>query len=228
MNRKRIPILPLALTGVVIVVFFVLWAGNDFQSLRSKEPPIQVRSDMYYQTKVSAQQPATFFADRAAMRPAVPGTVPRDGAQYAYTTWQQADSALVNPIPAPTREILARGENRFNSFCSPCHSTSGQDTTEVVRRGMQKPPNLLLNAPKYSDARIFHIISAGQNIMPSYADKLVPADRWAVVAWVRELQKAAPKYPLLNPATPATAGAAPNGGGAQAPSASTPAAGGRP
>lgn len=204
MPRKKLPVLPLALAGIVVVVLFVLWAGNDFQALRSKEPPIQIITDMYYQRKVAAQQPSTYFADRAAMRPAVPGTVPREGSVYTFTTWQQADSALAGAMPAATRELLARGENRYNAFCAPCHSVSGQDTTEVVRKGMQKPPNLLQNAPAFSNAHIYHIISAGQNIMPGYADKLKPEDRWAVVAWVRELQKAPLRHPLPT-AAPATA-----------------------
>lgn len=209
MPRKKLPVLPLALAGIVVVVLFVLWAGNDFQALRSKEPPIQIITDMYYQRKVAAQQPSTFFSDRAAMRPAVPGTVPRDGSVYTFTTWQQADSALAGAMPAATREMLARGENRFKAFCAPCHSVSGQDTTEVVRKGMQKPPNLAAtNARGYSDARLFYVVSKGQNVMPGYADKLTPDDRWAVIAHVRALQKQPLRYPdpaAAPPAAPAPA-----------------------
>jgi hypothetical protein len=63
---------------------------------------------------------------------------------------------------------------------------------------MQKPPNLVAdNAKGYSDARVFHVISAGQNIMPGYADKLKEEDRWAIVHYVRELQKAPLKYPAI-------------------------------
>ncbi|MBE0643990.1 MAG: c-type cytochrome [Bacteroidetes bacterium] len=194
MKNKRALYFTLAAAGIVVVVLFVMWAGNDFQALRSTEPPIQIRYDMQYQTKVGAQQTSTFFADRKSMRDHVPGTVPRHGSMYPYTTFQEAEAELTNPVAGNT-SVLARGKNRFNAFCSPCHSVTGQDTTEVVRKGLQKPPNLAgANAKSYSDAHIFHVISAGQNIMPGYADKLKPEDRWAIVNYVRELQKAPLKY----------------------------------
>jgi mono/diheme cytochrome c family protein len=127
-------------------------------------------------------------------------------AVYPYTTFQEAEAELRSAgAAASTRELLARGENRFNAFCAPCHSVSGQDTTEVVRKGMQKPPSLLQNAPNaLFGCALYHIISAGQNIMPGYADKLKPEDRWAVVAYMRELQKAPLRHPLPT-AAPATA-----------------------
>ena len=208
MKNKRNLILALAAAGAVVVVLFVLWAGNGFQALRSTAPPIQIRYDMQYQENVRAQQPNTFFADGKSMRDQVPGTVPRDGDIYPYTTFQEAEAELTNPF-AGRSDVLPRGKNRFNSFCAPCHSVTGQDTTEVVRKGLQKPPNLAAaNAKGYSDAHLFHVISRGQNIMPGYADKLKPEDRWAIVNYVRELQKAPLKYAeAAKPAaaTPATA-----------------------
>lgn len=200
-NNRNIPLTPIILVGVPVLVFFIIWAASGFRPLRSKEPPIQVRRDMYYQSKYMAQEPSTFFADGKVMRGHVPGTVPRNGTIYPYTTPEEAEAALHNPL-ASTPEVLARGKNRFNTFCAPCHSPSGQDTTEVVRRGMPKPPNLAgTNAKGYTDAHIFHVISAGQNIMPSYADKIPEEDRWAIVNHVRELQKAPLKYPEAVPAS---------------------------
>ena len=64
MKNKRPLYFTLATAGIIVVVLFILWAGNDFQALRSTEPPMQIRYDMQYQTKVGAQQPSTFFADR--------------------------------------------------------------------------------------------------------------------------------------------------------------------
>ena len=193
-NKRR-----LIIASVIVVIagagFIALWAGNDFQSFRSTEPPIQIRYDMYYQGRVSAQQRSDFFADRMSMRGHVPGTVPRDGETYPYATWEEAEVELRNPLAGRT-DVLARGKNRFNTFCAACHSPSGKDTTEVVRKGLPKPPSLAApNAKSYSDARLFHVISMGQNIMPGYADKLKPEDRWAIINYVRELQKAPLKYP---------------------------------
>ncbi|MBL0177452.1 MAG: cytochrome c [Ignavibacteria bacterium] len=194
--HKRHRILAGAVLGVAVLVFVALWAGNDFQPLRSTEPPFQLRYDMQYQQNLRAQQPSSAFADRKSMRDHVPGTLPRDGEVFTDTSWEQTEARLRDPLPPATPALLARGRNRFNSFCAPCHSANGQDTTEVVRKGMQKPPNLAAAKAKgYSDAHLFYIISRGQNIMPGYADKLVPADRWAVIRHVRELQKQPLRYP---------------------------------
>ncbi len=201
-NNINIPLLPVLGGVAVLVVILVMWAGNGFQSLRSESPPIQVRHDMYYQSKSMAQEGNSFFADGKAMRDHVPGTLPRNGTVYAFTTPEEAEAAIAGNPLAVREDVLARGKNRFNTFCSPCHAQNGQDTTEVVRRGLQKPPNLAAaNARGYSDARLFHVISAGQNIMPGYADKLPEQDRWAIVHYVRELQKA----PMLYAEAPAAA-----------------------
>jgi mono/diheme cytochrome c family protein len=194
LKNKRNLIITALVFATAAVSFMVLWAGNDFQAFRSTEPPIQIRYDMYYQSKVGAQQGSEFFADRLAMRGHVPGTVARDGDIYQYTTIEEAEAELRNPLAGRT-DLLERGKNRFNVFCATCHSPSGQDTTEVVRKGLPKPPSLAApNAKSYSDARLYHVISAGQNIMPGYADKLKPEDRWAIVNYIRELQKAPLKY----------------------------------
>ena len=196
MMNKRKRILSLVVLGLAAVVFVILWAGNDFQPLRSTAPPFQLRYDMQYQTNIRAQQPSSYYADRKSMRNQVAGTMPRDGELFTDSSWQQSEARLRDPLPAATPALLARGRNRFNSFCSPCHSVNGQDSTDVVRKGMQKPPNLAAsNAKGYSDAHLFYIVSRGQNIMPGYADKLQPADRWAVVRYVRELQTQPLRYP---------------------------------
>ena len=196
MKNKRFPLFPALVAATLLAVFVILWAGNDFQPLRSTEPPFQLRYDMQYQKKVGAQQPSTFFADRKSMREPVPGTVSRESYLFADTSYQQTEATLHKPFPEATAALLARGKNRFNTFCAPCHSENGQDTTEVVRKGMQRPPNLAAtNAKGYSDAHIYYVISKGQNVMPGYADKLPPDDRWAVIAHVRALQKLPLRYP---------------------------------
>ncbi|MAT40518.1 MAG: hypothetical protein CL946_13055 [Ectothiorhodospiraceae bacterium] len=205
MKNKR-PLIFLGSTiGVLVIIFFILWAGNDFQALRSKEPPFQLRYDMMYQKKYMAQESNYFFADRKAMRDHVPGTLPRDGYIYPYETFEQAEAELTNPF-AGDMSVLSRGKNRFNTFCAPCHSENGQDTSEVVRKGMQMPKNLAApNAKSYSDARLYHVISKGQNVMPGYADKLPPEDRWAIVNYVRELQKQPLLYEVAATDTTSTA-----------------------
>jgi mono/diheme cytochrome c family protein len=85
---------------------------------------------------------------------------------------------------------LSRGKNRYEAFCTPCHNYDGQGNGTVVARGFQNPPNLRDEVTKAkTDAHLFHIISAGQNIMNGYADKIKPNDRWSIVHYVREMQK---------------------------------------
>lgn len=109
--------------------------------------------------------------------------------------FDKADSLVgSNPLDittASTREyVLSRGKNRFEAFCTPCHNYDGQGNGSVVARGFQNPPNLRDEVTKAkSDAHLYHIISAGQNIMNGYGDKIQSNDRWAIVAYVREMQK---------------------------------------
>jgi mono/diheme cytochrome c family protein len=86
--------------------------------------------------------------------------------------------------------VLARGQNRFNVFCSACHGYDAHSNPPMVKRERWLGiPNLTRpETAALSDARIYHIISAGQNLMPSYADKISPTDRWAIVYYLRTLQ----------------------------------------
>jgi mono/diheme cytochrome c family protein len=113
--------------------------------------------------------------------PAPPGTVPRGSAAQA--------AALAPPGPEATPALVARGEERFRAFCSPCHGISGRGDGSVVSRGF--PP-----LPSYHEERIRelapeHIVSVithGKGRMFSYADRVLPEDRWAIAHYVKMLQ----------------------------------------
>jgi mono/diheme cytochrome c family protein len=95
---------------------------------------------------------------------------------------------MANPLPL-TAATLARGQERFNIYCSPCHSEAGDGDGMVVRRGFPHPPSYhserLRHAP---DAHFFNVITHGYGAMFSYADRIEPDDRWAIVAYIRALQ----------------------------------------
>jgi mono/diheme cytochrome c family protein len=104
---------------------------------------------------------------------------------------------------------MERGRRIFNNLCIACHGQYGLGDGRVPPRGLPPPPSLLDRRERdFSDARIFHIITSGQNVMPSYAWQLPPADRWAVVHYVRALQRAFPEPPPAAPAGPLPAGEA--------------------
>jgi mono/diheme cytochrome c family protein len=96
-----------------------------------------------------------------------------------------------DPVPAASRETIARGADRFRRFCAPCHGVLGDGNSPVARdMTLRRPPSL--HAPliaDYPDARIHEVISAGYGLMPAYSYELSPADRWAVVHYVRVLQR---------------------------------------
>lgn len=163
----------------------------------SEEPPLMVIPDMDDQFRLKPQGEARFFADNRAQRDPVEGTLPREGKIYPFAMGD-VDSAekyfaAGNPLPK-TEFVLARGQNRFNVYCSPCHNYTGTGDGLVQKKGFGNEVTMNLTRPGarlYSDAKIFHVISAGQNIMPAYADRISEVDRWAIVHYVRELQEKA-------------------------------------
>ncbi|HLY17116.1 MAG TPA: cytochrome c [Bryobacteraceae bacterium] len=151
------------------------------------------RQDMQDQPKYIPLRPSSFFADGRSERPLVEGTVAR-GHLEADTVFYtgKADGKPVAAFPFPvTREVLDRGQERFNIYCSPCHDRMGTGRGMIVRRGFTHPPppsyhiDRLRQAP---DGYIFDVITNGLGAMPDYAAQIPPADRWAIVAYVRALQ----------------------------------------
>lgn len=175
---------------VGIIVFSLFWvallSGNILWT--SDTPPLQIIDDMDNQPKVKGQAPSSFFADGKATRDPIEYTVPRTGTKYDVSL-DEADTKNINTVPA-TPEVLARGKNRFETMCTPCHNHDGKGNGLVVQKGFANPPSLVRpEAIAYTDGKFFHVMSAGQNIMSSYADKLSELDRWSIVHYIRVMQK---------------------------------------
>lgn len=151
------------------------------------------RQDMHDQPKYSALEPASFFADNSSARPPVAGTVARGDLRedQALHTGKVNDE-LVTAFPFPIDEaIVARGRERFDIFCSPCHGRTGAGDGVIVGRGYTRPPPL--DAPHLRTAppgHFFDVITNGFGAMPDYAAQIKVTDRWAVAAYVRALQSA--------------------------------------
>lgn len=196
--------LPLKITLAVVAVLlatFTIGVLSGKIMWFSEEPPLMVIPDMDDQFHLKPQGEARFFADNRAQRDPVEGTLPRVGREYPFAMGD-VDSAEYyfasgNPLPR-TEFVLARGQNRFNTYCSPCHNYTGTGDGLVQKRGFGNEVTMNLvreEARAYSDAKIFHIISAGQNIMPAYAERISEVDRWAIVHYVRWLQQNAGASP---------------------------------
>ena len=144
---------------------------------------------MAYQDKLTPQEKSEFFADNFAMRAKVEGTVARGFLPYPYFGQANPSEVLLNPL-LPTKENLLLGQKKFLTFCSPCHGNYG-DGDSRLRGQFPNPPTLhSTRARDFSDGMIYHIITNGQNSMPSYALHVSSEDRWAIVNYVRVLQRA--------------------------------------
>ena len=150
------------------------------------------RQDMHDQPRYKPFAQSDFFADRRSARPLVDGTIARGHLRddaVLYTG--KAAGKPVDAFPvAVTAAVMARGQERFDIFCSPCHGRTGAGDGMIVRRGYRKPPTfhqdrLRQAAPGYT----FDVITNGFGAMPDYAQQIPVRDRWAIVAYVKALQR---------------------------------------
>jgi mono/diheme cytochrome c family protein len=152
--------------------------------------------DMEVQKKFKAQGATPLFADGRMMRVPPYGSVAqgtlREDPRYYLGMIDPEDSTFVTRAPvAVTEELLARGRDRFNIYCAPCHDRTGEGRGLVAARGLVPPPAFWdPRVMAYKDGEIFNLISAGVRTMPGYAAQIPVADRWAIVTYVRALQRA--------------------------------------
>jgi len=149
------------------------------------------RQDMQNQPKFVPQRGTTFYADGRSARPQVEGTVARGQLHedsYFYTGLVAGKEGDMMPFPV-TMDVLARGQERYNIYCSACHSRVGNGAGMIVQRGYKPAGNFhdarLIAAPL---GHFFNVMSNGYGAMPDYSAQLTPADRWAVAAYIRALQ----------------------------------------
>ncbi len=144
---------------------------------------------MMDQEKLNPQKESNLFADGYGMRVPVEGTVARGFIPYPYKGEANPKEVLSNPY-FPTKENLALGKAKFNTYCSPCHGYFA-DGDSRLRGQFPNPPTLhSKRAIDFSDGMIYHIITNGQNAMPSYASQITREERWAIVNYIRVLQRA--------------------------------------
>ncbi len=161
----------------------------------SSKPPIQVSPNMDFQEKFEAQERNVFFADARAMRAPVEGTIPRgrlneDSALFEGKL-ENGDFVTRNPLPITT-EFMARGRDRYEVFCAVCHGSVGDGNGIIMtgNYGFVPAPTYHTDAMReQSDGYLYDVIAGGVRTMPSYAQQIPVEDRWAIVAYVRALQR---------------------------------------
>jgi mono/diheme cytochrome c family protein len=159
----------------------------------SSRPPIHINPSMDDQPKVRAQASSTFFFNGSSMREPVPGTVPIGGLREdePFFTGKGADGQFVKASPQPVDDALVeRGRQRYGIYCQPCHDARGDGRGILFQRG--NVPTATFHQEKilnYADGQIFDVITNGVGLMAGYRWPIPPADRWAIVAYVRQLQQ---------------------------------------
>ena len=149
---------------------------------KHEKPGFVYAPDMFYSPALKAQEPGS-------NRMPVKGTIPRGYQTYAYPKATDGPGKeLKNPVIA-TADVLNRGQMLFQTYCMVCHGPNGMGDGSVVPK-MPRPPSLQSDKVRgWPDSNIYHVITMGQNIMPSYAAQIAPSDRWALIHYIRALQR---------------------------------------
>ena len=146
---------------------------------------------MHDQPKFRGFRMTSFYPDKRSVRPVVEDTVARGQLREndAFYTGK-ADGKPVATLPVPlTAELLARGQQRYDIFCSPCHDRTGGGLGMIVRRGYRRPNSFHIDRLRESPVGYFYdVMSNGFGAMSDYAGQIEPADRWAIAAYIRALQ----------------------------------------
>jgi mono/diheme cytochrome c family protein len=137
------------------------------------------KEDMFVQQRAVSWSMFSFFRNRMTMQDPASGSVARDAPDVSV------------PQPATiTAAMEARGQQRFNINCAPCHGRSGDGEGMIVQRGFPRPPSLIRDDLIHAKAQHFYdVITQGHGVMYSYAARISPADRWAIIAYIRAIQR---------------------------------------
>jgi mono/diheme cytochrome c family protein len=176
-----------------LVLASAVAASGCARGCTSSRPPIHLNPSMDNQPKVRPQSASAFFFDGAGMREPIPGTVAigelkEDG---PFFTGKGADGQFLSTSPVAADEaVMARGRERYRIYCQPCHDARGDGKGILFTRG--NVPTASFHQEKvlkYTDGQIFDVITNGFGLMAGYRWPIPPADRWAIVTYVRELQR---------------------------------------
>ena len=179
---------------ILIICCFLLVACNGW---RSKKPPIHLNPNMDFQPKNTAQSDSLKFPSNVVPwgnEESLVNPVERnDYLQENPVIYVGKDSSgqWVEKIPVQVNhKLINRGQNRYNIYCTPCHGLDGSGNAAVTQRGWMKPaPYWDDRIVNYTDGKLYDIVKNGIRSMPGYKQQLNVSDRWAIVSYIRALQK---------------------------------------
>jgi mono/diheme cytochrome c family protein len=178
--------------GILILVL----AALALVACEKSTPDLEFMPDMYNGPGFKAQEEDLNAKDGSSARVPPEGTIPRGFQPYPYAVDEneKAGRALHNPLQ-PTKANLQRGQKLYNIYCIVCHGSKGLGDGNVVPP-FPRPPSLLSDKVRqWADGNIYHVITKGQNLMPSYAHQIQGDDRWAVILYIRAMQRATDPTP---------------------------------
>lgn len=186
-EKKPVNVFDTRFLGLLVVIAIVT-AGISYFTL-NKLLYMQPFTWMGVQDRLGSQSQNVMFSDGFGMRNPVEGTVSRGFTPYEFKG--QPDSVvrnLSNPLPF-SKENIDRGKSRYDTYCSPCHGYYGKGDSRLNGQ-FPNPPTLHSDKVRnWADGNIYHVITNGQNVMPSYAKQISRDDRWAIIHYIRVLQR---------------------------------------
>jgi mono/diheme cytochrome c family protein len=181
------------LLPLVLAALAPLGIQGCMRGCSSSSAPVLVNTSMFNQPKYKSQAASPFFYDGKTMRPPVPGTIARGHLRedLALTTGMGPDGKPLATSPVAADDVLlARGAERYGIYCMPCHDERGEGKGVLFQRA--KVPTANLHDPRIrglGDGDIFDTITNGKGMMAGYRYPIGAHDRWAIIAYVRDLQK---------------------------------------
>ncbi len=179
--------------GTVLV--FAAFLLASCRGTTHEHTPIHPNLNMDYQERFDPQEANPFFADGRSMRPPVPGTVARGFLREdtRFHEGRNADGIYVEAMPIPlTIELLEHGQTRYDIFCTPCHGAAGDGEGIITTGGFGYTPATTYHSDRLrevTDGYLYDVIANGVRTMPAYAHQIPVAGRWAIVAYIRALQR---------------------------------------
>jgi len=178
------------LSSVVLIVLAAASCRGD----KMEEPPVHLIRNMTSQPKFDPSSETSMFADKRTMRPLPPHTVAQGNEKADDFTWRgkNADGTWAKGFPFQVDvATLKHGQERYNIYCTPCHSPVGDGQGIVYKRGLAVQPTNLHDERirSMAEGEIFNSITYGIRSMPAYATQIPEHDRWAIISYVRALER---------------------------------------
>lgn len=187
-GKTKAPIMDYKFVGTLVLIA-ILTAAGTYLTVNKLIYEVVPFTWMHEQPRLMPQTKSTFFSDGSSNRMPVEGTVARGFLPYQYKGMPDSlIKNLANPLPF-TKEIIEKGKKKFETFCSPCHGYYAKGDSRLHGQ-FPSPPTLHSDKVRnWPDGNIYNVITNGQNVMPSYEKQVTRDERWAIIHYIRVLQR---------------------------------------